>query len=77
MIGISKSARVLRKRRNLVSMQFNMINWLLEMISLILVMFKENVFLNILYLLVNSCGTPLVILFHLQLLHTYTFTYSF
>ena len=58
-------------------MQFNMINWLLEMISLILVMFKENVFLNILYLLVNSCGTPLVILFHLQLLHTYTFTYSF
>ena len=54
-------------------MQFNMINWLLEMISLILVMFVENVFLNILYLLVNSCGTPLVILFHLHLLHTFTY----
>ena len=46
-------------------MQFNMMNWLLEMISLIPVMFVENVFLNILYLLVNSCGTPLVILFSL------------
>ena len=46
-------------------MQFNMMNWLLESISLIPVMFVENVFLNILYLLVNSCGTPLVILFSL------------
>ena len=58
--GISRTARVLRKRSNLVTMRFNMINWLLETVSLVLVMFKENVFLNILYLLVNSCGTPLV-----------------
>ena len=63
--GISRASRVLRKRRNLVSMQFNMMNWLLEIISLIPVMFVENVFLNILYLLVNSCGTPMVILFNL------------
>ena len=42
-------------------MQFNMINWLLETVSLIPLMFVESVFLNILYLLVNSCGTPLVI----------------
>ena len=41
-------------------MRFNMINWLLETVSLVLVMFGKNVFLNILYLLVNSCGTPLV-----------------
>ena len=34
-------------------MRFNMINWLLETVSLILVMFVENVFLNILYLLVH------------------------
>ena len=63
--GLSSSAKIARKRRNLVSMQFNMMNWLLEIISLIPVMFVENVFLNILYLLVNSCGTPLVILFNL------------
>ena len=37
-------------------MRFNMINWLLETVSLILVMFVENVFLNI---LVNSCGNLL------------------
>ena len=58
--GISRSAKVLRKRRNLVSMRFNMINWLLETISIILVMVEDNVFLSILYLLVTSCGTPLV-----------------
>ena len=44
-------------------MRFNMINWLLETVSLILVMIKDDVFLTIFYLLVNSCGTPLVILF--------------
>ena len=59
--GISQSAKVLRKRRNLVSMRFNMMNWVLETVSLILVMIKDNVFVSILYLLVNSCGTPLVI----------------
>ena len=64
--GISSSARILRKRRNLVSMQFNMINWLLETVSFILYQ-KNNVFLTILYVLVNSCGTPLVILFKLSL----------
>ena len=58
--GISSSARVLRKRRNLVSMRFNMINWLLETVSLVLVMFVEKQILTILYLLVTSCGTPLV-----------------
>ena len=63
--GISRSSRVLRKRRNLVSMQFNMMNWLLETISFIPLLFVENVFLKILYLLVISCGTPLVILFNL------------
>ena len=78
-VSISRSSRVLRKRRNLVSMQFNMMNWLLEMISLIPVMFVENVFLNILYLMVNSCGTPLVILFNLPFYinKSYFFWYTF
>ena len=65
---LSTSARGLRKRRNLVSMRFNMINWLLETTSLILVIIKSlksNVFLTIFYLLVSSCGTPLVILFRI------------
>ena len=75
--GISRASRVLRKRRNLVSMQFNMMNWLLEIISLIPVMFVENVFLNILYLLVNSCGTPLVNLFNLIFFSYFYHSYFF
>ena len=47
-------------RRNLVSMRFNMMNWLLETISLVLVMIGEYKLSIILYLLVTSCGTPLV-----------------
>ena len=67
--GISKSARVFRKRRNLVSMQFNLMNWLMETVSLILVTIGENIFLKILYVLLNSCGTPLVVLLNLLLFY--------
>ena len=41
-------------------MQFNMINWLVETVSLILVMFKNDESFTILYVLVTSCGAPLV-----------------
>ena len=58
--GLSSSAKTRRKRRNLVSMQFNMFNWLLETVSLILVHFSSSPFITIVYLLVTSCGTPLV-----------------
>ena len=58
--GLSISARNARWTRNLVSMRFNMINWLLETVSTSLVLVGENKFFTILYLLVNSCGTPLV-----------------
>ena len=37
-----------------------MINWLVETVSLIMVMFGENLLFIILYLLVTSCSTPLV-----------------
>ena len=49
-----------RRKQNLVSMQFNMINWLVETVSLFLVMFEDYEFFTILYLLVTSCGAPLV-----------------
>ena len=41
-------------------MRFNMINRLLETVSLILVNLWTNEFFSILYLLVISCGAPLV-----------------
>ena len=41
-------------------MRFNMINWLVDTVSLFLVIFGESLFLIILYYLVTSCGAPLV-----------------
>ena len=44
-------------------MRFNMMNWVLETISIILVTIDEdNVFVTLLFLLVTACGTPLVYL---------------
>ena len=59
-VGLSSSAKMTRRKQNLVSMQFNMINWLVETVSLFLVMFEDYEFFTILYLLVTSCGAPLV-----------------
>ena len=58
--GLSTAAKTQRKRRNLVSTRFNMINWILETVGLIPVIFLEEQMFTILYLLVTSCGTPLV-----------------
>ena len=58
--GLSISALKARRTRNLVSMRFNMINWFLETVSTSLVLVQENRFFTIFYLLINSCGTPLV-----------------
>ena len=59
-VGLSSSAKKARRKQNLVSMQFNMINWLVETVSLFLVIFEDYEFFTILYLLVTSCGAPLV-----------------
>ena len=48
-----------------------MINWLLETVSYLLIMRRRNIYLTILYVLVNSCGTPLVILSNLLLSYFY------
>ena len=58
--GLSEAARNKRKHRNVVAMKFNLINYILETVSMILMLiFKEEVII-LLYLLTNSCGTPLV-----------------
>ena len=59
--GVSSVAKMRWKRRNLVSMPFIMINWLLATVSLFPVMFGENLFFSILYLLVISCCAHLVL----------------
>ena len=57
MNGLSTAAKTKRKRRNLVTTRFN---WILETVGLIPVIFLEKQIFTILYLLVTSCGTPLV-----------------
>ena len=63
MTGLSSEARGLRKRRNLVTVQFNFMNWLLETTSLVVMIGwdRDGIFSNLLYLTITSCGTPLVI----------------
>ena len=57
---MSEAARNKRKHRNVVAMKFNLINYILETVSMILMLvFKEEVII-LLYLLANSCGPPLV-----------------
>ena len=58
--GISENARKKRKNRNLVTMKFNLLNWLLEIISTLMVLIDINRFFTLLYVVVGSCGTPLV-----------------
>ena len=51
---------MVRRKQNLVSMQFDMISCLVETVSLFLVIFDDYEFFTILYLLITSCGAPLV-----------------
>ena len=58
--GLSESARLKRKNRNLVTMKFNMCNWLLELVGTLLIIFLPNSSCFIIYMLLNSCGPPVV-----------------
>ena len=59
--GLSERAKISRKQRNLVSVQFNLLNWMLDTVSLGLVMISGEDY-QIVYLLVISCGNPLLYL---------------
>ena len=41
-------------------MKFNLLNWILETISTIFVIVIKNTYYSVIYLLIISCGTPLV-----------------
>ena len=59
-VGLSDNAKKRRKHRNVVTMKFNLINYLVETLSGILFLVVKNFFVDLLYLLLNCCGTPLV-----------------
>ena len=64
--GISESSRSKRRNRNLVSMKFNLINWMVEIVSLLLVIIIPSDLVFIIYGLLNSCATPLVYIFGIE-----------
>ena len=45
-VGLSETARSKRKQRNVVTMKFNMINYLLETLSLILLLTVDDYFIG-------------------------------
>jgi hypothetical protein len=58
-IGLSKRAQISRKQRNLVNVKFNLLNWILDTSSIVLVLVSSEYF-QIVYLLVISIGHPLL-----------------
>ena len=57
-LGLSEEAMTSRKKRNLVSVKFNFLNWLLETFSIFLVLISIN--FDSFYILFTSCGPPLL-----------------
>ena len=57
-LGLSEEAMTSRKKRNLVSVKFNFLNWLLETYSIFLVSISIN--FDFLYIFFISCGPPLL-----------------
>ena len=57
-VGLSKAAVMLRKRRNIVTMKFNLFTWMLEISSMLFV--NANMDMKVLYTLSISCGPPLL-----------------
>ena len=58
--GLSEVARLKRKNKNLVTMKFNMINSVLEMVATLIVMIRTDELFAVFYIFFTSCGTPLV-----------------
>ena len=65
--GISEESRSKRRNRNLVTMKFNLMNWMIETVSLLFVIiFQGDDIATIIYILLNSCTTPLIYHFGLE-----------
>ena len=58
--GQSIAVKNRRSKRNIVTMKFNLFNWILETISTLIVILIKNTYSTVIYLLITSCGTPLV-----------------
>ena len=59
-VGLSEEAKAKRKHRNVVTMKYNLLNYILESVSVVLMITVDDYFIDILYVTINCCGTPLV-----------------
>ena len=67
-VGLSDAARAKRKHRNVVTMKFNLLSYLLETVSMVLTLAVRGYLVGLLQILVTSCGTPLI--YYLGMDHT-------
>ena len=58
--SISAKSRVQKKQQNLVTAKFNFLNWLLEAVSLVLVVAGYNKVTTVVYILLTSSGPPCI-----------------
>ena len=72
MSGLTEAARKMRRTKNLVSMKFNLLNFLMETLSVLLLLAIKSYFIRILYLLVRYIYLYLYLLStHISLLVSY------
>ena len=72
MSGLTEAARKVRRTKNLVSMKFNLLNFLMETLSVLLLLAIKSYFIRILYLLVRYIYLYLYLLStHISLLVSY------
>ena len=58
--SISVKARIKRKKQNLVTAKFNFLNWLLEAVSLVVVLAGYGKVTTVVYIFLTSCGPPCI-----------------
>ena len=58
--GLSEEARKRRKGKNAVTMKFNLLNYILDTVSMVLLLNVKGFFIELTNITVKSCTTPLV-----------------
>ena len=58
--GLSEEAQRRRRQKNLVSIRFNLMNWLLETVMILMIFMTTDKMFQTTFILVTSIGTPLI-----------------
>ena len=58
--GLSAEARKRRRQKNLVSIKFNLMTWVLDSLMIVMIVMTTDKLLQTSFMLVTSIGTPLI-----------------